>query len=130
MNFRGFLALPLLATLMATPSAHAQNLAADGGNQTFDYLSSQYFQDILFKFAPTEGTAAGLHQYDAQLEDYSAAGVEHEIAALHEFEKKLETIDPSALDAPVAADREILLNNIKSSCCQLEVIRGWEKNPG
>jgi len=66
---------------MATSSSHAQNLAADGGNQTFDYLSSQYFDSILFKFAPTEGTAAGLHQYDSQLEDYSAAGVQREVSA-------------------------------------------------
>ena len=114
---------------MATPSAHAQNLAADGGNQTFDYLSSQYFQDILFKFAPTEGTAAGLHQYDSQLEDYSAAGVQHEIAALHEFEKKLEKIDPSALDARPAADYQILLNNMRGQLLHWKSIRGWEKNP-
>ena len=36
---------------------------------------------------------------------------------------------PSALDAPVAADREILLNNIKSELLTLEVIRAWEKDP-
>jgi len=129
MNFRRLLVLPLLATLMATPSAHAQNLAADGGNQTFDFLSGQYFENILFKFAPTEGTAAGLHQYDSQLEDYSAAGVQHEIAALHDFEKKLEKIDPSALDAQPAADYQILLNNVRGQLLQLEVVRGWEKNP-
>ncbi|HEU5339610.1 DUF885 domain-containing protein, partial [Edaphobacter sp.] len=64
-----------------------------------------------------------------QLEDYSAAGIQREIAALHDFEKKVEAIDPTALDAPVAADRDILLNNIKSQLLTLEVIRPWEKNP-
>ncbi len=97
--------------------------------QTFSYLSEQFFSQVYFKFSPTGGTAAGLHQYDAQLEDYSAAGVEREVAALHEFEKKVAAIDPSALDAPAAADREILLNNIRSELLSLEVIRGWEKNP-
>ena len=97
--------------------------------QTFSYLSDQFFSQVYFKFSPTSGTAAGLHQYDAQLEDYSAAGVEREVAALHEFEKKVAAIDPSALDAPAAADREILLNNIRSELLSLEVIRGWEKNP-
>ena len=97
--------------------------------QTFNYLSEQFFSQVYFKFSPTSGTAAGLHQYDAQLEDYSAAGVEREVAALHEFEKKVAAIDPSALDAPAAADREILLNNIRSELLSLEVIRGWEKDP-
>ncbi len=129
MKFRRVLALPLLATLMASAPSRAQNLAADGGNQTFDYLSSQYFESILFKFAPTEGTEAGLHQYDTQLEDYSAAGVQREIAALRDFEKKLEKIDPSALDAQPAADYQILLNNVRGQLLQLEAVRGWEKNP-
>ena len=114
---------------MTTPNARAQNVSADGGMQTFNYVSEQFFSDVYFKFAPTAGTSAGLHQYDTKLEDYSATGVAQEVAALHEFEKKVEGIDPSALDAPVAADREILLNNIKSDLLTLEVIRGWEKNP-
>ena len=97
--------------------------------QTFNYLSDQFFLQVYFKFSPTAGTAAGLHQYDTQLEDYSAAGVEREVAAMHEFEKKVAAIDPSALDAPAAADREILLNNIRSELLSLEVIRGWEQNP-
>jgi uncharacterized protein (DUF885 family) len=129
MNFRGLLALPLLATLITTSPAQAQNVAADGASQTFDYLSSRYFENIFFKFAPTQGTAAGLHQYDSQLEDYSAAGTQREIAALHDFEKKLTAIDPTALDAEPAADYQILLNNVLGTLLQLEVIRGWEKNP-
>jgi len=104
---------------MTTPNARAQNVSADGGMQTFNYVSEQFFSDVYFKFAPTAGTSAGLHQYDTKLEDYSATGVAQEVAALHEFEKKVEAIDPSALDAPVAADREILLNNIKSDLLTL-----------
>ena len=119
----------LLGSLLVAPAAPAQKVSADGAMQTFNYLSEQFFSQVYFKFSPTSGTAAGLHQYDAQLEDYSAAGVEREVAALHEFEKKVAAIDPSALDAPVAADREILLNNIRSELLSLEVIRGWEKNP-
>jgi len=111
------------------PTAPAQRLSADGAAQTFSYLSDQYFSDVYFRFSPTAGTSAGLHQYDTQLENYSAAGVQKQIAALHDFEKKVEAIDPTALDAPVAANRDILLNNIKSQLLTLEVIRPWEKNP-
>jgi uncharacterized protein (DUF885 family) len=129
MIFRSLLALPLLGSLMMVPPANAQRVSADGASQTFTYLSNQYFQEVYFKFAPTAGTSAGLHQYDAQLEDYSAAGVQREAAALHDFEKKLVAIDPSALDAEPAADYQILLNNVRGQLLQLEMVRGWEKNP-
>ena len=121
--FGSFLAASVLQ------SAVAQHIAVDGGTQTFDVIASQYFVDVYFHFSPTAGTSAGLHQYDSQLEDYSAANIQKEVAALHAYEKKIEAIDPSALDAPVAADREILLNSIRSTLLTLEVIRPWEKNP-
>jgi len=114
---------------MLTSTAPAQRLSADGAMQTFNFVSNQYFSDVLFHFAPTYGTQSGLHQYDMQLEDYSAAGVQKQIAALHAYEKKIEEIPADGLDAPVAADREILLNSIRSQLLSLEVIRNWEKNP-
>jgi uncharacterized protein (DUF885 family) len=117
------------ALMLTAMSASAQRLSADGASQTFNYLTDQYFDQIYFKFSPTAGTGAGLHQYDTQLEDYSAASVQKEIAALHDFEKKLTVIDPAALDAEPAADFQILLNNVRGTLLQLEVIRGWEKNP-
>jgi uncharacterized protein (DUF885 family) len=116
--------------MLITPQAElAQHPSADGAGQTFNTLSEQYFDQVYFKFAPTAGTSAGLHQYDTQLEDYSAAGVQRQIAALHEWEKKIEAVDPSALDAEPAADRDILLGSIRGELLQLQVIRGWEKNP-
>ena len=119
-----------IGTALLMPIASpAQHVSADGALQTFNFVSDQYFTDVYFHFSPTSGTAAGLHQYDTQLEDYSAASIQKQIAALHEYEKKVEVIDPSALDASVAADREILLNNIRTTLLTLEVIRPWEKNP-
>jgi uncharacterized protein (DUF885 family) len=119
----------LMSGLATGLGARAQKLSADGAMQTFGFLEDQYFKDVYFKFSPTAGTSAGLHEYDTKLEDYSAAEVAREVAALHEFQKKVEAIDASALDGPVAGDRDILLNNIKSQLLSLESIRGWEKNP-
>ena len=119
----------LLGAFMLTPSAQSQHLSADGALQTFHFLADQYFSDVYFHFAPTAGTSAGLHQFDTQLEDYSSANIQKQITALHAYEKKVEAIDPSALDASVAADREILLNSIRSQLLTLEAIRPWEKNP-
>ncbi len=109
-------------------AASAQRISADGAPQTFAFVSDQYFDEVYFKFGPTMGTAAGLHQYDTQLEDYSAEGVRRQVAALHAYDKKIAVIDPSALDASVAADREMLLNSIRSTLLTLEVIRPLEKN--
>ncbi|HEY5329217.1 MAG TPA: DUF885 domain-containing protein [Acidobacteriaceae bacterium] len=109
--------------------ASAQRISADGATQTFDFLLEQYFDQVYFKYQPTAGTSAGFHEYDTQLEDYSAATLEKQRAALHVWEKKIAAIDPAALDAPQAADRDILLNSIRSAILTLEVVRPLEKNP-
>ncbi|MBS1800251.1 MAG: DUF885 domain-containing protein [Acidobacteria bacterium] len=110
-------------------SASAQRVSADGGNQTFTFLADQYFNDVLFHFSPTLGTQMGLHQYDNELENYSAGTVEKQVVALKVYEKKIAAIDSSAMDAPVASDQAILLNSIRSQLLSLEVIRNWEKSP-
>ena len=102
MRFRTLAAI-LLALVTITASSNAQHLSADGAPQTFNFLTEQYFHDVYFKFSPTAGTSAGLHEYDTQLEDYSAAGMQKNIAALHDYEKKFMAIDPKALDQQVAA---------------------------
>lgn len=119
----------MFASSVAAPLANAQHPAADGAAQTFTSLSEHYFSDIFFPFNPTAGTSAGFHEYDTRLEDYSAANVTREVAALHSTEQKISAIDPRGLDAPIAADREILLNSIRSQLLSLETIRNWEKNP-
>ena len=123
------LALLVLLAFVSAPIAPAQRLSADGGPQTLDFYAEQFFSDIYFHFSPTNGTAAGLHQYDTQLEDYSAANVQREVSALHAIQQKIEAIPADALDASIAGDREILLGNIRSMLLSLEVIRPWEKNP-
>src|SRR6201996_2813063 len=101
----------LAGLFMPTLFALAQHPTADGAGQTFNTPPEQYFQQVYFKFAPTAGTSAGLHQYDTQLEDYSAGAIQRQIVALHEWEKKIAAVDSSALDAGPAADRDILLNS-------------------
>ncbi len=126
---RSCLAAVAVAVCSLAVSSPAQRVSADGAGQTLDYLANQYFEQVLYKYNPSEATQLGLHQYDTQLEDYSAANVGRETVALHDWQRKIAAIDPGALDAEPQADREILLNQIKSQLLQLEVIRGWEKNP-
>src|SRR5579875_2320624 len=103
-----------MCLLFPVPQVSAQKLSADGAPQTFQYLADHFFSDVYFKYSPTAGTSAGLHQYDTQLEDYAPATIQAEIAALRTYEKKVAAIDPAALDGPVAGDRDILLANIRS----------------
>ena len=109
--------------------APAQRVNVDGATQTFGVVSSQYFDEVYFRFSPTAGTSAGLHTYDTQLEDFSAATLAKWAAALHAYQAKIEAIPADGLDAPVAADREILLNSIRSQLLSLETIGVWKKNP-
>jgi uncharacterized protein (DUF885 family) len=108
------------------PHSHA---AADGAPQTFRMLTEEYFDKVYFPFAPSQGTWAGFHEYDTQLEDYSAAGVQKQIAAQRDYEEQFAAIDPTALDRDVAGDWAIMLANIRSTLLSLETIRLWEKNP-
>lgn len=121
-----FSALLLASAAVTLP---AQRISADGAQQTFSVVSEQYFSDVYFRLNPTAGTQAGFHQYDTQLEDYSAAGVQRATAELHKTLSQLEAIPADGLDRSVADDREVLMNSIRSQLLSLETIRMWEKNP-
>jgi hypothetical protein len=82
----------------------------------------RFFDDVYFKFNPTQGTAAGFHQYDPQLEDYSKSAVNAQSHALHAAEKEF-----SAL--PADPDRDLILNYIRASLLELEQVRSWKKIP-
>jgi len=98
--------------------------------QEFAKASDDYFDQVYFHYAPTNGTLAGYHQYDAQLEDYSRRNIDAEIIALKSFEKRIEAIRPDAaqVDFVPRSDRETVLANIRSQLLTLETIRPWEKN--
>ncbi|HEX3437899.1 MAG TPA: DUF885 domain-containing protein, partial [Pseudacidobacterium sp.] len=94
-------------------------------NDNFRNLADRYFDQVTFAYSPTFGTAAGLHQYDAKLEDYSRAAIDSQIMALHDFEKKFEDLPASQLDQSTQADREMVLNDIRSKLLTLQVIKPW-----
>jgi uncharacterized protein (DUF885 family) len=98
--------------------------------QQFEKVSDEYFDQVYFRYGPTNGTLAGYHQYDGQLEDFSRKNIDAEIAALKDFERRIEAIRPDAASADFVprSDREIVLGNIRSELLTLETIRPWEKN--
>jgi hypothetical protein len=102
---------------------------ADDVHAQWNALADDYFDQVYFKFNPTTGTEDGLHQYDSQLEDYSHKAVDDDVAAYETFEKRVEAFSPAGLTQAEAADREIVLSNIRGALLELQQVRGWEKNP-
>jgi uncharacterized protein (DUF885 family) len=107
----------------------ALSCAAQTRDAAFGKLADRYFDELVFRYDPVQGTQAGFHQYDALLPSGSRAEIDAEIAALKKFETEVEGFDASGLSSGVAADRELVLAQIRGQILGLESIRMWEKNP-
>ena len=105
---------------------HAQSSAPP---DSWKALADDYIDQAVFALNPSAATAAGVHTYDAQLEDFSRAGIEKQIATLTKFEQRTEAFDSKSLSPMESADREMLLGAIRGSLLSLETIRIWEKDP-
>jgi len=102
---------------------------AQSRDDAFNKLADRFFEEVLFKFDPAQGTAVGFHQYDTHLPLMTSADIASQTAALHKFEQEVEAFDPAGLSAGAAADRDLLLAQIRGQLLSLEVVRPWEKNP-
>jgi hypothetical protein len=102
--------------------ALAAGCFAQSRDADFAKLADRYFDEIVFRFDPTQGTQAGFHQYDKLLDSGSRAEVDAEIAALKKFE-------PEVAAFPASPDRDLVLSQVRGQLLGLETIRMWEKNP-
>ena len=89
----------------------------------WDQLIDRYFDQAVFPFNPSGATQNGIHQWDQQLEDFSAAAVARQTTLLNQFEKQVAAFPASQ------PDRDLVLANIRSTRFALQSIRMWEKNP-
>ncbi|MBV8866990.1 MAG: DUF885 domain-containing protein [Acidobacteriaceae bacterium] len=88
----------------------------------FDNLVNLYFDDY-FRLNPTAATTAGFHgANDAQLEDYSQAGVDKQIAL---DEKYL----PEFQRMPQSDDCDWVISHLHADLLNKQEIRDWEKDP-
>jgi uncharacterized protein (DUF885 family) len=71
-------------------TAHAAN---ENWKQQFQKTSDEYLDQVYFHYAPTQGTLAGYHQYDAQLEDYSRSTIEKQVEELKAALARLDAIE-------------------------------------
>jgi hypothetical protein len=104
----------------------AANSTADSA---FLKLANEYFDTYYFPTYPTLATQLGIHTYDNQIEDYSKAGIDHDINALKKFEERVSKVNPSQLSLQIQGDRDLVLNDIRSQLLTLQRIQPWQKNP-
>ncbi len=103
-------------------------LAADRSAE-WNALVDEFLEKVYFPLNPTLATAAGIHTYDGQIEDYSESGKKTEIRTLREYETRVAHFPADGLRAVDAADRRILLGQIRSQLLTAEKIKPLEKNP-
>jgi uncharacterized protein (DUF885 family) len=119
----------LLALICAVTFAGTAFAESYAPSDSWNALVDEYIDQAVFSLNPTAATAAGMHQYDAQLEDFSRAGIENQVAMLKKFEQRTLAIDSKSLSSLDSADREMLVGAIRGSLLSLETIRSWEKDP-
>jgi uncharacterized protein (DUF885 family) len=115
--------------LLAVPTA--PRAAAAEGAGTLSPFVDEYFH-AYFIWNPSEGTLAGLHQYDAQLEDRSAAAVAKRIKTAKAQLARLEEIRQGKLGKLTedeTIDAEVLDGRLRAELLDLETLRTWRKNP-
>jgi uncharacterized protein (DUF885 family) len=100
----------------------------ESADQHFEQLARQYVDDLL-KLNPEFATSLGEHRYDAQLDDYSLAGVEQNLKLQKDYLQRVTAIDPASLSEVNGIDHEILRSRIESSIFAIEVLREHEWNP-
>jgi uncharacterized protein (DUF885 family) len=121
--------LATLAALLLCPLASIAAAATGSGDAALAQLADGYFDHYFFPTNPTAATLAGIHTYDAQLEDPTRSGIDRQVGQLKDWEARFAAIDPATLGEQAAGDRELLLSSIRSTLLTFETIRPWEKNP-
>src|SRR5437899_11239795 len=90
-------------------------------------FTDDYF-NAYFEWNPSSATAVGFHQYDNNLEDYSAAAFQNRIEKLKQLQGALLNL-PAERTPDDAIDIEILDGQIRAELLDLETVQTWRKNP-
>lgn len=127
-------ALVVMTDALSSGQSGPRSAAQSGAGQTardaqFAALADRYFDQVLFKYDPAQGTAAGFHQWDAALPSFSREEVQAAISDLKRYEGEVQGFAPAGLSPSAASDRELVLSQIRGQLLALESIRQWQKNP-
>ena len=127
-----FLLLALIACVNADPGTSSASStpasAPSGTSPVFARFVDAYF-DSLYSFNPSQGTAAGFHQYDNKVENLSAANINRRIATLHSLQRQLDSIQSTKLTLEDSIDAAMIDGAIRSELQDEEELANWKKNP-
>ena len=107
----------------------ASGCFAQGRDVEFNKLADRLFDELVFRFDPSAGTYAGFHQYDHLMPSGTRAELLEQVTVAKKFEGEVQNFDAKGLSPSVAADRELVLAQVRGQIHMLENIRMWEKNP-
>jgi uncharacterized protein (DUF885 family) len=118
----------LVMCLAVGPRAGGPSAEGADAPSPFAAFVDDYF-DAYFSWKPSEGTAAGLHKYDERLEDGSADAAKKRAETVKGFLTRLEKLREGKLTEGEVIDAEVLDGLMKAELLELEVVRGWRRNP-
>lgn len=122
------LASAMLCLATACGGGRPARALAGAGDSSFKALAEEMLQD-LYRRHTSYATQLGVHTYDQQLEDYSAAAFESEAVSDSGFRARLLAVDSSTLSLDQQLDRRMLINAADVGILNNRVIRNWAKNP-
>ncbi len=92
-------------------------------------LQDEYFTE-LWKFYPTQGTAAGYHKFDNKLEDFSNKNVEKWMEALDKFNQELVSkVDRTKMSEEYQIDHQMMMDVLDIERLRVEQLIPWEYDP-
>ena len=104
------------------------NLAVASGDGEFTTLADEFLA-AYFAWRPLAGTAAGLHEYDGKITDYSHASIEGELTRLREFERQISALKPAAMSAETRFDWQVLLAGLRGELFRFQEMASYTRNP-
>jgi len=119
------------ATPPAAPAAHADAAGAaapSAQDAQFTDLSKRWL-DGAMQLSPVFATQAGDHRYDAELDDYSAAGRAKSLAFSKGLLAELEAMDRSKLSRENQVDAATLRNQLRYDVWNAESLQSWAWDP-
>jgi uncharacterized protein (DUF885 family) len=87
------------------------------------------FIEAWFKARPFFAAQSGRHEFDGQMQDFSAAGIAGEVARLHTVRVQLATVDVASLAPRQQFQREYLLQVVDNDLFWIEKAEFPFKNP-
>src|SRR3989442_9608198 len=123
--------LPLLLLILIC-SVGGQDKKNNSGStpeqQKFEQLVARWLEDHS-RSNPIQATALGIHKYDDQLGDFSAAGFRAQTELAQKYLKELELIPMAQLPMSAQADYRVLQGQLKVTVKDLGEIQTWKTNP-